>query len=165
MYLDSVRAFGSGTLTGSGARHIDPNRSGRCKRRLGVTDAGHGTSYDHAEWADPTLVCISVPARHPKSVGVNGALKVYGLVASAVMNLLSAPYPGDCADAKHAGQPRFGGLLALDLKTDHMLWTREDSPSLDSLAITPDEKNRTCPVARIAAARSGSCWTPRAATS
>ncbi|WP_309571428.1 NPCBM/NEW2 domain-containing protein, partial [Deinococcus sp.] len=165
VYLDGVRAFDSGTMTGSSAtRQVDLDVTGRRELRLSVTDAGNGTSYDHGDWANPRLVCVSAvtppppppvpgpaPVRHLEYVGVNGALKVYdidhgyalvrtiplpgvynlrGIVASAVTDRLYVPYTGDRADAKYAGQPSFGYLLALDLKTDRVLWTRKYSPSV-----------------------------------
>ena len=185
VYLDGVKAFDSGTLTGSSAtRQIDLDVSGRRELRLSVTDAGNGTSYDHADWANPRVVCTSatVPppppptVRHLEYVGVDRALKVYdidhgyalvrtiplpgvyglrGIAASAVTDRLYVPYTGDRADARYAGQPSFGYLLALDLKTDKVLWTRKYSPSVDSLAITPDGKKLYLPSGED---RGGAFW-------
>jgi YVTN family beta-propeller protein len=57
VYLDGVRKFTSGKVTGNDAKKIvDLNVSGVKELRLVVTHAGDGNSYDHASWGGPYLV-------------------------------------------------------------------------------------------------------------
>lgn len=175
VYLEGVRAYDSGTMTGtSPTKTVDLNVTGKKELRLVVTDAGNGISYDHADWADPKVYCGTTappppppPAvRHLEYVAVDRAIKVYdidqgyalvktipmpgmyglrGIAANAVTDRLYIPYWGDRDDPKYAGQPTFGYLMAYDLKTDTVLWTRKYSPSIDSLQITPDGKKLYMP--------------------
>ena len=58
VYLDGVKAYDSGTMTGSSATEkINLDISGKKELRLVVTDAGNGISYDHADWANPQVDC------------------------------------------------------------------------------------------------------------
>ena len=101
----------------------------------------------------------SAPVQHLDYVAINNALKIYdidngykllstiplpgvtsirGIAASAVTDILYIPYFGDRDSSKYAGQPHFGYLMAIDLKTNQVLWNRKYSPSIDSLSMTPD---------------------------
>ena len=107
----------------------------------------------------PTPPVSAAPVQHLEYVAINGAIKVYdidnqyklvktialpgvgairGIAASAVTDILYLPYFGDRGSSKYAGQPSFGYLMALDLKTEKILWNRKYSPSVDSLSMTPD---------------------------
>ena len=175
--LGGTVAYTSPTLTGaSDTQSIDIDITGKKELRLVVSDSGDGIAYDHADWADPKLMCATkpttpvtpvtpvipvTPTRHFDYVAVDQALKVYdiddgyklvktialpgmgsprGIAANAETDRLYLPYFGDRNDPKYKGQPTFGYVLALDLKTDKVIWTRKYSPSIDSMAITPDGK-------------------------
>ena len=63
VYLDGVKAYDSGKMTGASAtKKIDLNIVGKQELRLVVTDAGNGLSYDHADWASPQVDCRAVIA-------------------------------------------------------------------------------------------------------
>jgi DNA-binding beta-propeller fold protein YncE len=172
VFLDGIRAYDSGTMTGeSPTRLVDLDLTGKRELRLVVTDGGNGPTNDHADWADLKVFCSGTPTptaalRHLEYVAVDRAIKVYdidagyrlvrsipmpnmyglrGIAANAVSDRLYIPYWGDRSDPKYAGQATFGYLVALDLKTDQVLWTRKYSPSIDSLAITPDGKKLYMP--------------------
>jgi DNA-binding beta-propeller fold protein YncE len=114
----------------------------------------------------PPVPPVTTPVQHLKYVVVDRAIKVYdidqnhrllktislpnmygvrGVAANAVTGRLYVPYWGDRGDAKYAGQPTFGYLMSLDLKTDQIVWTRKYSPSIDSLSITPDGQKMYMP--------------------
>ena len=58
IFLDGVKAYDSGTMTGGSAtRTVDLDITGRVDLRLVVTDAGDGGTSDHADWADPRILC------------------------------------------------------------------------------------------------------------
>ncbi|MFD9595765.1 NPCBM/NEW2 domain-containing protein [Kitasatospora sp. NPDC059973] len=63
IFRDAALAADSGPMTGKDpARHLTADLTGATTVRLVVTDAGDGTSYDHADWAGPRLACGSGPA-------------------------------------------------------------------------------------------------------
>jgi hypothetical protein len=56
VYLDGVKKFDSGVLTGSSAsRFVDLDIAGATNLRLVVTDAGNGNTFDHADWGGAVL--------------------------------------------------------------------------------------------------------------
>jgi len=58
VYLDGVKAYDSGTMTGADAtKQVDLDLAGKRELRLVVTDAGNGIHYDHADWAQPMIFC------------------------------------------------------------------------------------------------------------
>ncbi|WP_235610489.1 NPCBM/NEW2 domain-containing protein [Deinococcus aerius] len=58
VYLDGVKAYDSGTITGASAtRQVNLDIRNRQELRLVVTDAGNGKSSDHADWAVPKVFC------------------------------------------------------------------------------------------------------------
>ena len=58
VYLDGVKAYDSGVMTGASAtKMMDLPLQGQQELRLVVTDAGNGISYDHADWASPKVFC------------------------------------------------------------------------------------------------------------
>ncbi|WP_052351919.1 YncE family protein [Deinococcus pimensis] len=116
---------------------------------------------------------------HLKYVAVKGAVKVYdldrnytlvrtidvpglnmprGIAASAVTNRLYIPHWGDRDDPKYAGQPRFGYVTCLDLRTGQVLWNRRYTPSIDSLAVTPDGRKLYLPTGEETEAGSDGFW-------
>ena len=63
---DGAKIFDSGTLNGSAAhRSIDLDVSGVNRLTLGVTDAGDGNSYDHADWAGAHVVVSNTAPAAP----------------------------------------------------------------------------------------------------
>lgn len=59
VWLDNVKVFDSGVMTGSSAtKSVDVGVSGANQLRLEVTDAGDGKTYDHADWAGAKLVVL-----------------------------------------------------------------------------------------------------------
>lgn len=152
----------------STTKTVDLNVTGKSELRLVATGGTDGISHDHADWADPRVSCGTTPPAPPSTdatlhhleyVAVDRALKVYdidrgytlvktipvpnmyrlrGIAANAVTDRLYIPYWGDRDDPKYDGRPTFGYMVAIDLKTDSVIWTRKYSPSIDSLAITPD---------------------------
>ncbi|MFB9993886.1 NPCBM/NEW2 domain-containing protein [Deinococcus oregonensis] len=58
IFLDGVRKYDSGRLTGaSPTQQLNLNVTGSQELRLVVTDAGDGRRSDHADWADPKVLC------------------------------------------------------------------------------------------------------------
>ncbi|MNC96936.1 NPCBM/NEW2 domain protein [compost metagenome] len=56
MYVDDVKQFDSGIVTGSSATQAFAlNITGAKKLRLVVNDAGNGNTFDHGDWADAFL--------------------------------------------------------------------------------------------------------------
>jgi hypothetical protein len=56
VYLDGIKAFDSGTMTGATAtKAVNLNVANASTLRLVVTDAGNGNTYDHADWAGARL--------------------------------------------------------------------------------------------------------------
>ena len=56
VYLDGVKKYDSGTMTGASAtKFIDLDVTGAKTLRLVVTDAGNGNTFDHADWAGAVL--------------------------------------------------------------------------------------------------------------
>ena len=84
VFLDGVKAYDSGTMTGSSAtKKIDLDISGKSALHLVVTDAGNGISYDHADWANPKVNC-DVPQRSgslDKTFGTGGIANMGGVDA------------------------------------------------------------------------------------
>ena len=63
VFLDGKKVYDSGVLTGSSStQQVDVPISAQQELRLVVTDAGDGKEYDHADWADPTIICQAAPA-------------------------------------------------------------------------------------------------------
>jgi hypothetical protein len=55
-YVDGVKKFDSGVMTGSSATQFaDVSVAGASTLRLVVTDAGNGNAFDHADWAGALL--------------------------------------------------------------------------------------------------------------
>ncbi|GAA2796966.1 MULTISPECIES: NPCBM/NEW2 domain-containing protein [Kitasatospora] len=70
IYKDDTLVADSGTLTGKDpAKHLTADLTGATTVRLVATDAGDGTSWDHADWAGARLACGNGPAAgtHPLS--------------------------------------------------------------------------------------------------
>ncbi|PNY80541.1 NPCBM/NEW2 domain-containing protein [Deinococcus koreensis] len=60
VYLDGVKAYDSGTMTGSSAtKRPSLDITGKQELRLIVTDAGNGKDFDHADWANPRITCVA----------------------------------------------------------------------------------------------------------
>jgi alpha-galactosidase len=58
VWADGRRIAATGVLTNvMPAQQLSAGVSGAETLRLVVTDGGDGMSYDHADWADATLVC------------------------------------------------------------------------------------------------------------
>ena len=83
IFLDGVKAYDSGPMTGSSAtKKVNLGIVGKSELRLVVTDAGNGKSYDHADWASPKIFCKTAnPASGSidESFGTNGEAKIAGL--------------------------------------------------------------------------------------
>jgi hypothetical protein len=84
-----------------------------------------------------------------KTISLPGATDIRGAVASPVTHTLYVSYGGD------GGASGNGSMLALNLLTDTVLWTRNYSAGIDSMAITPDGKTIYMPTGEEAA---GSIW-------
>ena len=88
VFLDGVKAYDSGTLTGSSAtKKVDVDIKGKKELRLIVTDAGNGISYDHADWANPKIDCTPAVAAGPagsldNTFGLGGRASVGGVAAT-----------------------------------------------------------------------------------
>ncbi len=66
VYLDGVRAYDSGTMTGSSAtKQVTLNVSNVQTMRLVVTDGGNGNDSDHADWANARLSLSTTPPTEP----------------------------------------------------------------------------------------------------
>ena len=64
VWLDGVKAYDSGTVRGGqAAKAVSVAVTGKNELRLVVTNAGDGSSSDHADWADAKITCAgaSVP--------------------------------------------------------------------------------------------------------
>jgi hypothetical protein len=56
VFADGVKLFDSGTLTGaSPTKSVNVSLAGKNLLKLVVTNAGDGTTFDHADWANPVL--------------------------------------------------------------------------------------------------------------
>ncbi|MFF4582460.1 NPCBM/NEW2 domain-containing protein [Streptomyces sp. NPDC001373] len=63
IWKDDTLVADSGPLTGKDpAKRLAADLTGAARLRLVVTDAGDGTSWDHADWADPKIACGDGPA-------------------------------------------------------------------------------------------------------
>ncbi len=60
VYGDGSKLYDSGVMTGAGAtKSLKVSVAGRKELKLVVTDAANGLSYDHADWAAPTVLgCV-----------------------------------------------------------------------------------------------------------
>ena len=58
VFADGVNVYGSGKMIGGDpAKSLNVDVSGKKELKLVVSAAGDGISYDHADWAAPTLTC------------------------------------------------------------------------------------------------------------
>ena len=56
VFVDGVKRFDSGTMTGAGAtKPVAVNVAGAKQLVLKVTDGGNGNACDHADWANARL--------------------------------------------------------------------------------------------------------------
>lgn len=63
IFLDGVKAYDSGIMTGSSAtKQPSVDITGKQELRLVVTDAGDNKFYDHADWASPKITCVATSA-------------------------------------------------------------------------------------------------------
>ncbi len=93
VYLDGVKAFDSGVMTGAdSARPVDVDISGRSELRLVVTDAGNGLSYDHADWLNPRITCMGAPVTMTPA---QDQVAIYHLHAGVMPVLFSSGAGGD----------------------------------------------------------------------
>jgi len=60
VYTNGELAFRSGTLTAGAVAHVNVPILGVQKLKLVVRDAGNGTGYDHADWAEASLVALGL---------------------------------------------------------------------------------------------------------
>jgi glucose/arabinose dehydrogenase len=73
---DDQKLFDSGTLTGTSAtRTVDVDLGGKATLRLVVTDAGDGKSYDHADWINPAITCVTGAALTSQTVTVPASMR------------------------------------------------------------------------------------------
>lgn len=73
VFVDGVKRFDSGTMTGSSAtKAVNVDLRGGEKLKLVVTDAGDGLNYDHADWADARLRDCVVYESTPKVISAGG---------------------------------------------------------------------------------------------
>ena len=82
VYLDGVKAYDSGKVTGASAtKKVDLDIAGKEELRLVVTDSGDGVAYDHADWASPQVDCRAVQTSGELDLGfgVNGILQTNGI--------------------------------------------------------------------------------------
>lgn len=62
VYLDGVKAYDSGLMTGATAtKTIDLDTTGKSALRLVITNGGDNVDYDHGDWAGATVTCGSPP--------------------------------------------------------------------------------------------------------
>lgn len=88
VYLDGVKKYDSGTMTGTSAtKKASVALSGAQELRMVVTDAGDGIDYDHADWANPKIICVATtPTPQPSGTldpgfGTNGIADTGGVDA------------------------------------------------------------------------------------
>ena len=83
IFLDGQKAYDSGPMTGASAtKKVNLALVGKRDLRLVVTDAGDGKSYDHADWANPKIICAAATPKSGSvdpSFGVNGEASIAGL--------------------------------------------------------------------------------------
>ena len=84
-----------------------------------------------------------------KTISLPGATDIRGAVASPPTHTLYVSYGGD------GGVNGNGSMLAYDLLTDNVMWTKTYSAGVDSMAITPDGKTIYMPTGE---ASSSSNW-------
>jgi hypothetical protein len=73
VYVDSTRAYDSGTMTGaSQTKSISLDVTGRKNLRLFVTNGGDNIDFDHADWAAARLECPGVGGVQP-SISITSA--------------------------------------------------------------------------------------------
>ncbi|MFD1734231.1 NPCBM/NEW2 domain-containing protein [Deinococcus malanensis] len=70
VFLDGTKTYDSGVMKGKDpARLVDLDITGKQELRLVVTDGGNGIQFDHANWAQPKVVChATTPATTPSIV-------------------------------------------------------------------------------------------------
>src|SRR5664279_1604399 len=62
VFADGTKLADSGTLTATSAtQSLSVDVTGKTTLQLVVTDAGDGTAYDHADWANAQLTCGGTP--------------------------------------------------------------------------------------------------------
>jgi hypothetical protein len=60
VWLDGVKAYDSGTMTGTTAtKAVSVTTTGKNQLQLVVTVASGGDAYDHADWADAKITCTN----------------------------------------------------------------------------------------------------------
>jgi hypothetical protein len=59
VYLDGVKAYDSGKMTGSTTtKTVNVDLTGKNQLRLVVTNGGDNINYDHADWASARVTCL-----------------------------------------------------------------------------------------------------------
>ena len=81
IYLDGVKAFDSGAMTGASAtRTAKVDVYAKTELRLVVTDGGDGINFDHADWVNPQVSCVASPSGTVDSnFGTQGTVTTTGL--------------------------------------------------------------------------------------
>ena len=58
VFLDGVKAYDSGLMTGTSAtKDIDLDTTGKSELRLVIANGGDGIDYDHGDWAAAHVTC------------------------------------------------------------------------------------------------------------
>ncbi len=98
VYLDGVKAFDSGVMTGaSDTRHLNIDVGGTRNLRLIVTDARNGGSHDHADWANPIITCAAKdsPLNYTFSFAPDTVRAVRGADVTATLVMRDDGYGND----------------------------------------------------------------------
>ncbi|WP_019008906.1 NPCBM/NEW2 domain-containing protein [Deinococcus aquatilis] len=104
VFADGVQLYQSSQMVAtSPTEHISVSVAGRKELRLVVTDGGNGISFDHADWADPKLVCVTLPPTPP--TGAPGSLDL----SFDTDGFVQQPVVSPAADADRS----FSGLISL----------------------------------------------------
>jgi Fibronectin type III domain len=117
-----------------------------------ATTAAAG-SVQHYEYVFPAgaidVYDMDNHMRLVKTISLPGATDIRGAVASPSTHILYVSYGGD------GGANGNGSMLAYNLLTDTIMWTKNYAQGVDSMAITPDGKTIYMPTGE---ASSGSNW-------
>lgn len=104
VFLDGVKAFDSGTVTGASAvQSINLDLTGKSELKLVVTDAGDGNSFDHADWANarlmptPSTMPSSAPATQPDYAAMQNQLAAVQDQYADVQNQLTVELQNEAA--------------------------------------------------------------------
>jgi hypothetical protein len=104
VWADGSKLFDSGTLNGnSAARNVNLDVSGKNELALIVTDAGDGTAFDHADWANAQVTCNDAA---PANLSSSAPITVDGKQNVTISGVRITNSAGPCITVRNASNVR-----------------------------------------------------------